>query len=142
VPRDTSGLMPPWKPGQSGNPGGRPKKRPVTDEYFQILGETVPEELRTKINRQFKQELLPPGSTWARAGALRRAIDSLIEGGHMASKEMREATEGKAPMWLEIRGVEKREITIKVIHDRKKESFKELNTLSISSNPSENNGHS
>ena len=29
----------PWKfkPGQSGNPGGRPKKKPITDLYEQIL---------------------------------------------------------------------------------------------------------
>lgn len=29
--RNTSGLRP-WKPGQSGNPNGRPKTKPATDE--------------------------------------------------------------------------------------------------------------
>lgn len=26
-----------WKPGESGNPGGRPKKKPLTELYEQIL---------------------------------------------------------------------------------------------------------
>lgn len=28
-----------FKPGQSGNPGGRPKKKPITDLYEEILGD-------------------------------------------------------------------------------------------------------
>lgn len=30
-----------FKPGQSGNPGGRPKKKPITDLYDEILGDPV-----------------------------------------------------------------------------------------------------
>jgi len=30
-------LRPPWKPGQSGNPGGRPKKLPITDAIREAL---------------------------------------------------------------------------------------------------------
>lgn len=26
-----------WKPGQSGNPGGRPKKKPITDAYNELM---------------------------------------------------------------------------------------------------------
>jgi Family of unknown function (DUF5681) len=32
----------PWKPGQSGNPGGRPKKQPLTDELTQLLEQDAP----------------------------------------------------------------------------------------------------
>jgi hypothetical protein len=28
-----------WKPGQTGNPGGRPKKKPVTEMYERILSD-------------------------------------------------------------------------------------------------------
>ncbi len=114
MPKNTSGLMPPWQPGQSGNPSGRPKKRPVTDEYFQLLNEPIPEKLRLQFNQSAGEEVLKPGATWARAGAFRRGLDSLMEGGHMASKEMREAIEGKAPLRLEIQGTERKEITLMV----------------------------
>ena len=32
----------PWKPGQSGNPGGRPRTRPLTDELTQLLEQDAP----------------------------------------------------------------------------------------------------
>jgi hypothetical protein len=117
--KNTSGLLPPWKPGQSGNPTGRPKKRPITDEYFQILGEPIPEEIRAMVNKQFNQEILQPGATWARAGAVRRVMDMIMPNGHPASKEIREAIEGKAPLRLEIQGTQRKEVTLKVIFERR-----------------------
>ena len=30
-----------WKPGQSGNPGGRPRRRPITDRINQLLEQTL-----------------------------------------------------------------------------------------------------
>jgi hypothetical protein len=30
-----------WQPGQSGNPGGRPKKKPITEIYEELLAEGV-----------------------------------------------------------------------------------------------------
>lgn len=67
-----------WQPGESGNPRGRPKKRPITDECAQILSEPVPEILRLQINRFLGEEFLPMGTTFARAQALRRVLDSLV----------------------------------------------------------------
>ena len=32
----------PWKPGQSGNPGGRPRTRPFTDELTRLLEHDAP----------------------------------------------------------------------------------------------------
>jgi hypothetical protein len=116
-PQSLANLRPPWKEGDpSPNPGGRLKKRPITDEYFQILGEPLPEILRLQINQMFGEELLRPGTTWARAGAFRRALDSLMEGGYLASKEMREAIEGKAPLRSEITGPERKEVTLRVVY--------------------------
>ena len=45
----------PWKPGQSGNPGGRPKKRPITELYEELLndGATV-NAIRAAILRNIK----------------------------------------------------------------------------------------
>jgi hypothetical protein len=45
----------PWQPGQSGNPGGRPKKKPITELYEQLLndGATV-KAIRAAILRNIK----------------------------------------------------------------------------------------
>jgi hypothetical protein len=39
-----------WKAGQSGNPSGRPKKKPITDLYEEILGDPVEmEKIRASV---------------------------------------------------------------------------------------------
>ena len=40
--RGRAGNLSPWKPGQSGNPGGRPKKRSISDELERLLDEEAP----------------------------------------------------------------------------------------------------
>jgi hypothetical protein len=126
----------PFPKGVSGNPGGRPRKRPITDEYFALANVEVPD----KILKALK---LPKGLTFSQANALRRFLDAMSKNGNQSSKEIREAIEGKAPMRLEITGTERKEITILVKHDRRKElSSSTLNIPSTSSNPSSSNGHS
>jgi hypothetical protein len=65
----------PWRPGQSGNPGGRPKKKPITELY---------------------QDMLNDDST---IKAIRKAILKNIRGGKSAFvsqlREMTERVEGK-----------------------------------------------
>jgi len=36
----------PWKPGQSGNPSGRPRMQPISDRYAHIAEEKLPESIR------------------------------------------------------------------------------------------------
>jgi hypothetical protein len=117
---NTKGLKP-FKPGAewTGNASGRPKKRPITDEYFQLSQNPIPEKLRNDINSKLGEELLKPGATWAQANALRRFLDTLMQGGHPSSKEIREAIEGKAPERLEITGPERKEITLHLIHEHR-----------------------
>lgn len=112
-------LRPPWKPGESGNPGGRPKKRPITDEYFQLADQPIPEKLRKKMQRKWEVEL-PEGITYSKMNALIRYLSTMEEGGHTSSKEIREAIEGKAPERIEIAGVQRQEINIRVSFDRLK----------------------
>jgi hypothetical protein len=38
-----------WKPGQSGNPGGRPKKKPVTDYLIDQLDQPIPESMKSQL---------------------------------------------------------------------------------------------
>ena len=47
-PHDQTGrgnLRPPWKPGESGNPSGRPKRRPITDGYIAMARQKMPPEM-------------------------------------------------------------------------------------------------
>jgi hypothetical protein len=109
-PNSLKNLQPPYKPGDewTGNAGGRPKKRPLTDEYFADLERPMPPKMCKKLD-------LPIGSTFARGHARQRNLDGLESGGYLASKEMREAIEGKAPIRLEIQGTERKEVTLEVI---------------------------
>ena len=78
-----------FKPGVSGNPGGRPKKRPISDRYAEIAEREMSEEDRVKYG-------LPEGATYGDALAIvtfRAALAGKIE----AAREVREAIEGKTP---------------------------------------------
>ena len=97
-----------FKPGQSGNLCGRPKKKPITDRYAEQLEEPVPEEVRLQLG-------LPPAATMGDAIARRMAIRA-IEGRDAvnAAKEMREAIEGKAPQAVDVN--ETRDIVMHVTY--------------------------
>lgn len=84
-----------FKPGQSGNPNGRPRKRPITEEYEAVVNDVLPEKERKLLG-------LPEGTTWGRAIALGRAREALQRGGTLAAKEIREAIEGRATQRIEI----------------------------------------
>lgn len=118
-PKSRANLKP-WKPGQSGNPKGINRKRPITDEYFARANEVIPDRLRLEINKKIGKDLIPPGITWSQANSLRQFIEAVIRGETKAAKEIREAVEGKSPQRLEITGPEKKEITIRVIYGDQK----------------------
>jgi hypothetical protein len=46
---NVSNLRPAWKPGQSGNPGGRPKKNPITDAVLKELAKQHGRQGKTKL---------------------------------------------------------------------------------------------
>ena len=84
---NTKGLIP-WKSGQSGNPSGRPRTQPISDRYAHIAEEKLPENIRKKLK-------LGPGATYGDAIAL-RTFQAALEGDIAATREVREAIEGKA----------------------------------------------
>jgi hypothetical protein len=71
----------PFQPGQSGNPGGRPKRKPVTELYEEILNDPAQME------------------------ALKKAIGKALLKGNMAMvlqlKEMTDRVEGKVSQPIE-----------------------------------------
>ncbi len=82
-----SNLRPPWKPGESGNPSGRPKRRPITDYYKQMAREKMPPDM-------CKQLGMKVGSTFGQA--LARQFIRGIKGEVRNAIEIREAIEGSA----------------------------------------------
>lgn len=81
-------LRPPWKPGESGNPSGRPKRIYISDIYAELLGTPLPEHIRRKLNHS-------EGIIFAEAVAL-GVLEKALGGSLAAVREVREATEGKS----------------------------------------------
>src|SRR5436853_3268171 len=87
-----SNLRPPWKPGQSGNPSGRPKRRPITDSYIEMADQELPPEMWQRLG-------MKPGSTFAHAVARGQFINA-IKGDVKNASEIRQAIEGnRHPTW-------------------------------------------
>lgn len=85
----TRGIKPyEWKPGQSGNPGGRPRKKPISDRYEMLAEILLEEDVRLMLK-------MPKGSTYGDAAALQQ-FRAAIKGETSAIKEIREAIEGKS----------------------------------------------
>ena len=111
-PNGTPRNLKPFPRGVSGNPGGRPKKLPITDRLREICETPLPED-------RCRKEGLKPGSTWGELIAL-RMFEAAAEGNVRAATEIREAIEGKAGQRLETSGTEKREVEIHVVYDQEK----------------------
>jgi hypothetical protein len=79
-----------WPKGVTGNPGGRPRKKPLT-ELYAVFADLQIDELPPRIRKRFKdrEEL-----SLAANGVLGLYL-SMGEGSHSAAKELREGIEGK-----------------------------------------------
>ena len=79
-----------WPKGVSGNPGGRPHKKPIT-EFYAAFADVRVSELPARIRKKFAgcDDL-----TLAAAGALGLFV-AMHSGSHSAGKELREGIEGK-----------------------------------------------
>ena len=76
-----------WKRGQTGNPGGRPKKKPLTDAYARILKRQVPAYVVRKLG-------LKGHPTYAEMIAMALAKEA-IKGKVQAASEMADRVEGR-----------------------------------------------
>ena len=85
-----------WKPGESGNPGGRPRRKPLSDAYAALLNEPVPEAEAAKLK-------LKPGATYADIIAM-SLMREAIKGKVPAASEMADRIEGRAIQTQEISG--------------------------------------
>jgi hypothetical protein len=94
-----------FMPGKSGNPNGRPKKRPISDRYAAIAELPLEENIRLAMK-------LPEGATYGDAVALSQ-MRAAIKGKTDAAREMREAIEGKATQRVELAGPDSLEAEIR-----------------------------
>lgn len=78
----------PWKPGQSGNPGGRPKSKPLTDELLRFLEQEAPKG---------------KGQTWASLIA-EALVKKARRGDVRAITELANRIEGKPRQAVELSG--------------------------------------
>ena len=102
-PENTSGnTLPPgmaekmWKPGQSGNPGGRPKRKPLTDAYAALLDKPIPPDMA----RQLK---LDESTTYAEVIAM-SLLREAVKGKVNAAAELADRTEGRVAQAVEHSG--------------------------------------
>lgn len=87
-----------FKAGHAPTPGaGRPRRRPLSDRYLEMLESPFPPALFRKLGLRL-------GSTWAEALVEThfRAALRTTEAGNAARKELREAIEGKATQRHEV----------------------------------------
>jgi Family of unknown function (DUF5681) len=98
-----------FQPGVSGNPGGRPKKRPISDRYMELVELEVPEEYRIKQG-------LPVGATFGDAIAM-ATVKTALAGNPATMREIREAIEGKTGQRPESPDVQDRGFEIRVTYE-------------------------
>ena len=95
----TSNLRPPWKPGESGNPAGRPRKRPLSDSHEELLRSIAPPEIRNALNQRGAR--LDKTATWSDCISYSLGRKA-IAGDVTAAKELRESVEGKSTQRIEL----------------------------------------
>jgi len=83
-----------WKPGQSGNPGGRPKTAPLSHACRELLASPLPDD--------------PKGRTYAEAIAETLA-ERALKGDIRAAQELADRAEGRTRQSIEIENVRLRE---------------------------------
>lgn len=91
-----------FKPGESGNPGGRPKKLAVTEYIKEQLERPIPEAMRAKLPALFV-ELYGSQATFGEMLAF-KMVQMSAKGDMFAMKELLERVEGKVTQKSELTG--------------------------------------
>jgi hypothetical protein len=91
-----------FRPGQSGNPGGRPKKQPITDYLIDQLDQPIPEAMKAKLPPIFV-EVYGTEATFGQVLAFKLVAQGL-KGDMQAAKEILDRVEGKVTKHLEHSG--------------------------------------
>ena len=87
-----------FKPGESGNPGGRPKKRPITDYVREQLENQIPTAMRAKLPAAFV-EVYGESATFGQMLAF-QMVAKAATGEMHAMREVLDRVEGKVSQRL------------------------------------------
>lgn len=93
-----------WKPGQSGNPGGRPKKNPITDYLRQQLEDKIPQSMMDAMKegpRAVFTEIYGPEPTFGQMIAF-KLVQTSAKGDMFAMRELLDRVEGKVVQKSEV----------------------------------------
>jgi|SRR6185437_10533930 len=83
-----------WKPGKSGNPGGRPKTAYISDLYRKQCAELLPNEVCAAAG-------LGRGSTWGDLIVKRMLREAAMKGSVAAAREIADRVEGRVAAKIE-----------------------------------------
>lgn len=88
-----------FKPGQSGNPGGRPRKQPITEYLIDQLDQPIPETMKTQLSPIFV-EVYGTEATFGQVLAFKLVTQGL-RGDMQAAREILDRVEGKVTKKVE-----------------------------------------
>lgn len=95
--KTTNANLRPWKPGQSGNPNGRPKKNPVSDYLKEQLEAPIPQSMMDAMKESARLvfcEIYGESPTFGQMIAF-KTIQTAAKGDVFALKELLDRVEGK-----------------------------------------------
>ena len=96
-----------WRKGQSGNPGGRPRKLPISDTLRLLMTMPLPTALRKKIEQSIGGQKLPKNTTFAEGLAFGELCAPFLNGFDVNhTRELREAVEGRGAYRVALPGEE------------------------------------
>jgi Family of unknown function (DUF5681) len=102
-----------FKPGESGNPGGRPKKLPITDYILYQLEKPVPASMKAKLPPTFT-EVYGDNATFGEMLAFRLVADA-ANGNMKAIATVLDRAEGKVTQKMALSGEASEPVTFRVI---------------------------
>lgn len=97
-----------WKPGQSGNPEGRPKKQPITDYLKGQLEELIPLTMLDAMKegaRTVFTEIYGDRPTFGQMIAF-KLVQTSAKGDMMAMRELLDRVEGKVAQKTQLTGAD------------------------------------
>jgi hypothetical protein len=98
----------PFKPGESGNPGGRPKRQPLTDYLKEQLEQEIPQSMldaMKEVPRQVFLDVYVAKPTFGQMIAFKLVAMS-AKGDVMAMRELLDRVEGKVAQKTQLTGLD------------------------------------